>query len=92
MNFEIEQKDIEQIANRVLELLKPLLVNNRQVEDIIFDVKQLAGYLHVPIHWIYKQISNKTIPYFKCGKYVRFKKSQIDKWIETKSLRFGIIK
>jgi excisionase family DNA binding protein len=89
MNIEIESKDIEAIAQRVLELLRPLLSNNgRQGEnDTIFDVKRLAEHLHVDPSWIYKQVSFKAIPYFKSGKYVRFKKSAIDKWIENKTVR-----
>jgi len=89
MNVEIEPKDIEAIAQRILEVLKPLLSSNgRQGEsDSIFNVKQLAQYLHVDPSWIYKAISLKTIPYFKAGKYVRFKKSIIDEWIRNKTTR-----
>jgi len=88
MNFEFEPKDIELIAQRVVELLQPLLsVRPRENEDHLFDVKGLSKYLHVNPSWIYKQISLKAIPYFKSGKYVRFKKSAIDRWIDINTIR-----
>ena len=57
------------------------------MEDNIFDVKQLACYLKVDESWIYKQVSLKAIPFFKCGKYTRFKKSEIDRWVESETVK-----
>jgi len=87
MNFEFEPKDIELIAKRVAELLRSLFNEKPKEEDCIFDVKGLSKYLQVNSSWIYKQISLKAIPYFKSGKYVRFKKSAIDRWIDINTIR-----
>jgi len=89
MKFELESQDIEAIAQRVLELLRPVMFRNRERsnDDGIFDVKELAEYLHVDPSWIYKQISLKAIPFFKTGKYSRFRKKDIDKWIESQTTR-----
>jgi excisionase family DNA binding protein len=89
MNFEFEAKDIELIAKRVAEVLQPLLlsIRPRENEDHLFDVKGLSQYLQVNPSWIYKQVSLKAIPYFKSGKYVKFRKATIDKWIDTKTIR-----
>lgn len=89
MKIEIESQDIEAIAQRVTDSLRPMLsgIERREDRDVIFDVKGLAEYLHVDPSWLYKQISFKTIPYFKAGKYSRFRKRDIDKWIETGVVR-----
>lgn len=89
MKIGLESQDIEAIAQRVLELLKPVMFRNRERsnDDRIFDVKELAEYLHVDPSWIYKQISLKAIPFFKTGKYSRFRKRDIDKWIESQTAR-----
>ncbi len=89
MKFEFEPHDIETIAERVSQKLKPLLprVGGYGEEDTIFDVEGLAKYLHVDISWVYKQVSLKRIPFFKTGKYIRFRKSKIDKWIEEETVR-----
>jgi excisionase family DNA binding protein len=89
MKQNFEQEDLKLIAKDVAETLKPLLRSNKKSSDsnIVFDVKELAGYLKVNESWVYNQVHLKTIPYFKCGKYTRFKKSQIDKWIEKESIQ-----
>ena len=69
-------------------MLKPHLSNNKNHEDdTIFDVKGLAAYLKMDISWVYKQVSKKTIPYFKSGKYNLFRKSEIDKWIAERTIK-----
>ncbi len=52
-------------------------------EGVIFDKAALASYLHVDKSWINKQITNRAVPYFKMGKYTRFRKSDIDRWLDT---------
>ncbi len=86
----LEKEDISAIAAEVAELLKPLLKGASLFnagDDVIFDVQGLANYLKVEPSWVYKQVSHKAIPYFKNGKYTRFKKSIIDKWIEKQTVK-----
>lgn len=88
MKAELEPQDIEAIAQRVVELLKPMLTGiGKHEDDVIFDVQGLAEYLKVDTSWVYKKVSLKEIPHFHAGKYPRFKKSAIDKWIETQTVR-----
>jgi excisionase family DNA binding protein len=79
---------VKEIAREVAELLKPMLSDNGKAEDdTIFDKKELSKYLNVPLTWVNKKVSFNEIPYFKAGKYPRFKKSAIDKWIDTQTVR-----
>lgn len=89
MKSEFESQDIEQIAQRVIELIRPMLLTTARNEekDHIFDVKGLSEYLLVDPSWIYKQVSLRAIPFFKTGKYSRFRKRDIDKWIESNATR-----
>ena len=92
MKIEIEPDDREAIAQRVSEILMPVLAriernNGDNAGDAILDVKGLAEYLHVTTGWVYKQISLKTIPCFKTGKYPKFRKREVDKWIESQTVR-----
>ena len=87
MKSELERTDIEAIAREVAELVKPLLnVKAKTETDTIFDVKGLAEYLKMDKSWVYNRAHLKTIPHFKIGKYLRFKKSAIDKWFEKESV------
>ena len=89
MKLEIEQTDIEAIANRVAEILKPMLSSTARHDekDALLDVAQLADYLNVSPSWIYDRIRDNEIPHTKVGKYLRFRKRDIDKWLETSSFK-----
>lgn len=89
MKLEIEQADIEAIANRVAEILRPMLacMANHDEKDALLDVAQLADYLNVSPSWIYDRIRDNEIPHAKLGKYLRFRRQEIDKWVETRSFK-----
>jgi excisionase family DNA binding protein len=88
MQSTLEKNDIELIAEAVFQKLKPLLkVANKKAEgDIFFTVDQLAEYLNVKKCWIYRRTSEQNIPFHKRGRYVRFKKSEIIKWLEEQKV------
>lgn len=81
MKTEFEPEDIKTIAEKVAEILKPCLISRD--EDAVYDKEGLAAYLHVDVTWINRQIHDRAIPYLKTGKYTRFKKTHIDRWLES---------
>jgi len=87
---ELEHQDIEAIAQRVLELLKPHVSINPQCGDGVFDKDSLSNYLKVSPGTINKLVSDHAIPFFKisegkCGG-VRFRRKEIDEWIRKRTL------
>ena len=83
MKIELEPQDIKAIAEKVVELVKPYLLNGKQDDqEVIFDKDQLAEYLNVDVSWIDKNYEQK-LPHFHLGKYPRFKKSKINKWTDS---------
>ncbi len=74
------------VTRAVVQGIAPLLARVEE-EDSVLTVEALAQYLRVDPGWVYKQVSLKTIPYFKNGKYVRFRKRDIDRWIETQTVK-----
>ena len=80
MKAEFETGDIEAIAQRVVELLRPLLSSNgKHEDDVIFDVRGLAEYLKVSTKWIYERTQFKEIPFKKIKGLLRFRKKDIDR-------------
>ncbi|NUM58137.1 MAG: helix-turn-helix domain-containing protein [Bdellovibrionaceae bacterium] len=49
------------------------------------NIDQVAEFLQLPKSWIYERTRNNTIPHYKMGKYLRFKKSDLDTWISKNS-------
>ena len=88
MLIELDDKDIERVANKVTELLKPLLKASPQKDDqeIILDVNGVASYLKVNKSWVYERTHLNEIPYYKVGKFPRFKKKEIDRWLERSKI------
>ena len=85
MKIEIDNSQlINDIAEKVVERLKPLLNNPHNAnDDELMDVKELAKYLKVKESWVYEKIHTKQIPFQKAGRFPRFRKKNIDKWLEN---------
>ncbi|MFQ5329656.1 MAG: helix-turn-helix domain-containing protein [Thermodesulfobacteriota bacterium] len=76
----------EKIALKVIERMKPLLSSlskDTYNEDHLFTVETLAVYLSVSKQWVYERVQLKEIPHIKIGKFPRFKKKDINSWLET---------
>lgn len=54
-------------------------------DDDIMTVKELALYLKIAEKTAYRFASEGKVPGFKVGSAWRFKKSQIDEWIEKQA-------
>ncbi len=89
MKIEIDDKVlIDTIVEKVIERLKPLLSNSHDSKDgELMDVKGLAAYLNVNKQWVYEKTHLGAIPYYKVGKYPRYRKSKIDEWLLKKESR-----
>ncbi len=84
MKIELEVSDIERIAEKVTEQLKPLLNNSHDPKDSeLMDVKGLAKYLKVKESWVYEKVHKREIPFQKAGKFTRFRKKFIDIWLKN---------
>ncbi len=86
MKLELEQADIQSIARdvtaEVIKALKPLM-NGKGEGDRLLSVEDLCTYLHAEQDWIYKRTARKEIPYIKAGGLLRFRKKDIDSWLDT---------
>lgn len=84
---ELEPEEIAAIATAVAHHLAPLLAVERGApsKDVL-DVPEAADYLRVEESWIYKQAQYKAIPYVKVGKYLRFRRKDLDRWLAEQSV------
>jgi excisionase family DNA binding protein len=85
MKTEFEQQEIERIANKVAELLKPMFrAVKHEDADFLMTIEELAKYMRCSIDFIYKLTQAKEIPHIKRGsKFLLFRKNQIDKWLDS---------
>ena len=53
----------------------------------LLDPRQVAELLNVPISWVYSAAEKGTIPSFRVGKYRRFRKNEMETWLEKQRER-----
>lgn len=78
---------VNRIVKKLLKKIQPELQKVQKNDaDALFDIKGLAGYLKVKQSWIYKRTSLNEIPFIKlANRQVRFRKREVDKWLESLS-------
>ena len=90
MTEEIRFEDLPKVTKMMMTKLEELCAKMDKiiptVEEPIdrwFTVDELREYLpeHPARQTVYGWTSNATIPFHKSGKLLRFKKSEIDKWL-----------
>ena len=75
---------INDIVEKVVESLTPLLKQNSKSNDNeLMTVNELANYLKVKTSWVYEKIHTREIPFKKIGKFPRFRKRDIDIWLDN---------
>jgi excisionase family DNA binding protein len=90
MKIQFEPEDIEEIARRVADCLKPLLVRDTGecLEDEILTVEQVSRLLKTSKGQIYQWVNNSQhglgdFPYLKAGRLLRFSKKAVLQWLES---------
>ena len=76
------QELVREISQEVVKAIRPLL-SGRAEDETVYDVDALADYLKVSKKWIYERVQFKEIPYVKICGHLRFKKSDITRWIDS---------
>jgi excisionase family DNA binding protein len=52
------------------------------MENVFSTINEIAEYLKLKPSTLYAMVAKKKIPYYRLGKLLRFKKSEIDLWME----------
>ena len=74
---------LENIEKSLNGLHSILNASEKSGNDEFLNVQQVAELIEESVPSIYTRTSHRTIPYYKKGKRLLFKKSEILKWIET---------
>lgn len=89
-NVRLESEEVEAIARQVADHLEPIITNglkSKRTGEPLLDVQELAIDLGVKPDWIYKKTADRSIPFIKVGRFIKFKKSEIDAWLAEQSVR-----
>ena len=53
------------------------------MKSVLFDIKEVAEYLHLSVSMVRKMVRFKSIPFCRMGVKLLFPKSEIDKWLNN---------
>lgn len=76
--FELILSKLEAIERKVSEIQNRLDGENG---SHVLDLRQAAQYLHISKSALYRLTSQRTIPHFKRGKRLYFKKEDLAEWM-----------
>ena len=48
----------------------------------LWNVKDVAAFLDVPVSWVYLHVADNSIPHHKIGRYVKFNAGEIAAWVQ----------
>lgn len=54
----------------------------RPATNDLLTIEELADLLGVKVSWLYAQTSAKRIPFLKLGGRLRFRRADVERWIE----------
>jgi excisionase family DNA binding protein len=85
MKIEIDDNTlVDEIVKRVVGQITPLLTQNQRSNDNeLMTVDELANYLKVKTSWVYEKVHIREIPFHKAGRFPRFRKRDIDIWLDN---------
>ena len=54
--------------------------------ETLLTIEQVAAMLAVQESWVYRQVKERRLPFLKVGKYVRFRRADVSKFIESSAV------
>lgn len=61
---------------------QPITEERSALQNGLWDIRDVSGYLKVKIKTIYAMVPK--LPHYRIGKLIRFQKAEIDAWLESK--------
>lgn len=46
-------------------------------------IKELARRLDVPVSWLYHRTRKNKVPYYRLGKYLKFREDEVMEWVRS---------
>ncbi len=53
-----------------------------KMEKAFLSIKEISDYLCLKVSTVYALVEQKKIPHYRIGRLIRFKKSEIDSWMD----------
>ena len=75
---------LDDLDYKLSKLLRSQEAHGLYKSDELMNINELAEFIDESVQSIYSRTSQRTIPFYKKGKKLLFKKSEILDWLETR--------
>lgn len=53
-----------------------------ETDEVLLTVEEVAPLLRVRPQWLYAAVKRGDFPHVRVGRYIRFRKADVDEWIK----------
>ncbi len=64
-----------------------ILAEHAPIAPRLLTIQQVATYVGLSHHTIYRLVSQRKIPHVKLGKVLKFDRTEIDRWIASHAVK-----
>ncbi|MGB9935201.1 helix-turn-helix domain-containing protein [Thermodesulfovibrio yellowstonii] len=83
-NIAFTEEEIKLLAKELTKIILPE-IKKAITDDEILTFEQTCEFLKCNRSWLYERVRLKEIPHIKTGRYLKFSKKELLKWLEKHS-------
>jgi excisionase family DNA binding protein len=84
------QLNTDEFRDLIKEVIREILKEERLASEnntTLLNIQEAAALLNLAVTTIYEKTSERSIPYYKHGKKIMFKKSELLAWVESRRVK-----
>jgi excisionase family DNA binding protein len=87
MFFQLNRDELKSLLKEVLKEIMSETKTDTENKTTLINIQEAAALLNLAVGTIYEKTSEKTIPHYKHGKKIMFKKSELLAWVEARRVK-----
>lgn len=87
MYFQFSRNELKSLLK---EVLREILSEDKKASEnntTLINIQEAAALLNLAVTTLYEKTSEKSIPHYKHGKKIMFKKSELLAWVEARRVK-----
>lgn len=87
MFFQFSRSELKLVLKEVMEEIISEDKMGRGNDSTLINIQEAAALLNLAVTTLYEKTSGKSIPHYKHGKKIMFKKSELLAWVESRKVK-----
>lgn len=79
--------ELEQIIKRTIQDVLKQEIDALNNKNNLLNIQEAASLLNLAVATLYEKTSERTVPFYKHGKKIMFKKSELLAWVESRRVK-----